>query len=187
MINSIDTEALARIIPKNLPGFYKFSTLDDGTIIKFDEFRGDFTIGKEDPNEDTSDYPNPGAVLQVIKPGSAPQQAYAFGEQMAAMPVVNKPVAGYKFQLVDFEKVGDQHILAVQRDPGATVVYAGFGLLFLTLVGVFFFSHQRVWAAIEPNAEGGATVTFGGHANRSVNAFDEKFNRFINNIGSKQS
>ena len=163
------------------------ATLDDGTIIKFDEFRGDFTIGKEDPNEDTSDYPNPGAVLQVIKPGSAPQQAYAFGEQMAAMPVAKKPVAGYKFQLVDFEKVGDQHILAVQRDPGATVVYAGFGLLFLTLVGVFFFSHQRVWAAIEPNAEGGATVTFGGHANRSVNAFDEKFNRFINSIGSKQS
>ena len=163
------------------------ATLDDGTIIKFDEFRGDFTIGKEDPNEDTSDYPNPGAVLQVIKPGSAPQQAYAFGEQMAAIPVANKPVAGYKFQLVDFEKVGDQHILAVQRDPGATVVYVGFGLLFLTLVGVFFFSHQRVWAAIEPNAEGGATVTFGGHANRSVNAFDEKFNRFINSIGSKQS
>ena len=33
MINAIDTEALARIIPKNLPGFYEFSTLEDGSVI----------------------------------------------------------------------------------------------------------------------------------------------------------
>jgi cytochrome c biogenesis protein len=163
-------------------------TLADGTKIKFAEFRGNFTTGKEDPNEDTSDYPNPGAILQVVKPGSAPQTAYAFGSQMASMPVANKPVAGYKFELVDFEKVGDQHILAVQRDPGATVVYVGFGLLFLTLVGTFFFSHQRVWAAIEPNGdETASTVTFGGNTNRSVNAFDEKFKKFISLLGSKQS
>jgi cytochrome c biogenesis protein len=158
-------------------------TLADGTKIKFSEFRGNFSIGKEDPNEDTSDYPNPGAILQVTKPGSAPQTAYAFPAQMASMPVANKPVEGFKFQLVDFEKVGEGHILSVQRDPGATVVYVGFGLLFLTLVGVFFFSHQRVWAAVETNDEDSkAKVTFGGNTNRSVNAFDEKFRRFINEL-----
>ena len=163
-------------------------TLDDGTKIKFSEFRGNFSIGKEDPNEDTSDYPNPGAILQVTKPGSAPQTAYAFPAQMASMPVANKPVEGFKFQLVDFEKVGEGHILSVQRDPGATVVYVGFGLLFLTLVGVFFFSHQRVWAAVETNDEDSkAKVTFGGNTNRSVNAFDEKFRKFIGIFGSKQS
>jgi cytochrome c biogenesis protein len=164
------------------------TTLADGTKIKFNEFRGNFTIGKEDPNEDTSDYPNPGAILQVSKPGSAPQTAYAFGAQMASMPVANKPIAGYKFQLVDFEKVGDQHILSVQRDPGASVVYVGFASLFLTLVAVFFFSHQRVWAAVEPDTEGStATVTFGGNTNRSANTFDEKFKKFISLFGSKQS
>jgi cytochrome c biogenesis protein len=162
-------------------------TLDDGTKVKFKEFRGDFTIGKEDPNEDTSDYPNPGAILQVIPPGSAPQTAYAFGPQMSSMPVANKPIAGYKFQLVDFEKVGDQHILAVQRDPGSTVVYIGFTMLFLTLVAVFFFSHQRVWAAIEPTGDGTAVVTYGGNTNRSINAFDDKFRKFIRLVGGKQS
>jgi len=107
---------------------------------------------------------------------------------MASMPVASKPIAGYKFQLVDFEKVGDQHILSVQRDPGASVVYVGFASLFLTLVAVFFFSHQRVWAAVEPDADGGAaTVTFGGNTNRSANAFDEKFKKFISLFGSKQS
>ena len=163
-------------------------SLDDGTKIKFNEFRSNLTVGKEDPNEDTSDYQNPGAILQVSKPGSAPQTAYAFGPQMASMPVANKPVAGYKFQLVDFEKVGDQHILSVQRDPGASVVYVGFASLFLTLVAVFFFSHQRVWAAVEPDSNSTtAKVTFGGNTNRSANAFDEKFRKFISLFGSNQS
>jgi cytochrome c biogenesis protein len=161
------------------------ATLDDGTKIKFSEFRGNFTIGEEDPDDNTSDYPNPGAILQVTKPGSAPQTAYAFGAQMAEMPVAKKVVAGYTFQLADFEKVSDQHVLSVQRDPGATVVYVGFGLLFLTLVGVFFFSHQRVWAAIEPSAGETATVTFGGNSNRNANAFEEKFKKFVSSFGSR--
>ena len=33
MINAIDPEALMRIIPKNLPGFYEVTRLDDGDII----------------------------------------------------------------------------------------------------------------------------------------------------------
>jgi hypothetical protein len=33
MINAIDTEALLRIIPKNLPGFYEVSKFDDGSVI----------------------------------------------------------------------------------------------------------------------------------------------------------
>ena len=99
--------------------------------------------------------------------------------------MAKKPVAGYTFQLVDFEKVSDQHVLSVQRDPGATVVYVGFGLLFLTLVGVFFFSHQRVWAAIEPSMNGTSVVTFGGNTNRNANAFDEKFKKFISSLRIK--
>lgn len=160
-------------------------SLDDGTKIKFSEFRGNFSIGPENQDEDTSDYPNPGAILQVTKPGEAPQTAYAFGSQMTDIPVAKKPVAGYTYQLVDFEKVGEQHILSVQRDPGATVVYVGFATLFLTLVGVFFFSHQRVWAAIEPAGDGTAAVTFGGNTNRSASAFEEKFRAFISSFGSK--
>ena len=74
----------------------------------------------------------------------------------------------------------------MQRDPGSNVVYVGFVLLFLTLVGVFFFSHQRVWAAIENGDAGTANVTLGGNTNRSVNAFDEKFGRFVNNLETKK-
>ena len=163
------------------------SSLPDGTQIKFKEFRGNFRIGEEDPNEDTSEYPNPAAVLQVSQPGSPPQVAYAFGPQMLNIPVAGKPVAGYTYQLIDFEKVPEQHILSVQRDPGATVVYVGFLLLCLALVGVFFFSHQRVWAAIQVDGEDGRNVTLGGNTNRSLNAFDEKFRRFIKEFTALRS
>ncbi len=163
--------------------------LVDGTRIMFNEFRGNFRVGGEDPNENTSDYVNPAAVLQVTPAGSGsgPQTAYAFRPQMANLPVSNKPVGGYTFQLTDFEKVADQHILSVQHDPGATVVYVGFILLFTTLVGVFFFSHQRVWAAIENGDTEIRNVVFGGNTNRSPNAFDEKFRRFISTLETKRT
>lgn len=163
------------------------ATLPDGTNITFNEFRGNFSIGKENPNEDTSDYKNPAAVLQVTQPGNPPQTAYAFGPQMANIPVAAKPVAGYTYQLADFEKVADQHILSVQRDPGATVVYIGFTLLVLTLIAVFFFSHERVWAAIESNPEGTNNVVFGGNSNRNLNSFEERFRRFIGGLANSGS
>ena len=158
------------------------ATLADGTVIRFSEFRGNFSIGPEDPNDDTSSYPNPAAVLQVVPPGGTVQTAYAFGPQMANIPIAGKPVAGYTYRLTDFEKVSDRHILSVQRDPGSNVVYVGFILLFLTLVGVFFFSHQRVWVAIDKNENGENSIIAAGNTNRNQNAFDEKFHRFVDEL-----
>jgi cytochrome c biogenesis protein len=152
--------------------------LPDGTSIRFSEFRGNFTVGPEDPNADTSSYPNPAAVLQVVPPGGSVETAYAFGPQMASIPIAGKPIAGYTYRLNDFEKVSDRHILSVQRDPGSNVVYVGFILLFFTLVGVFFFSHQRVWIMSETDAEGGRSIITAGNSNRSQNAFEDKFRRF---------
>jgi len=161
------------------------TTLPDGTKIRFVDFRGNFSIGQEDPNEDTSSYPNPAAVLEVTPPNGLSQTAYAFGEKMANIPIASKPIAGYTYRLTNFEKVGDQHILSVQRDPGANVVYLGFVLLTLTLVAVFFFSHQRVWALVEPVADDKFKVTFGGHTNRNQTAFGEKFRRFIRSFANE--
>jgi cytochrome c biogenesis protein len=162
------------------------ASLPDGTNIKFSEFRGNFRLGQEDPDENTADYPNPAAVLQVTPTGNPPQTAYAFGPQMGNIPIASKSVAGYTFQLEDFEKVADQHVLSIQRDPGATIVYVGFVLLFITLVAVFFFSHQRVWVAIETIKDGDCHTVCGGNTNRNVNAFDEKFRRFINELETKK-
>jgi cytochrome c biogenesis protein len=160
------------------------ANLADGTNIKFADFRGNFSVGQENPNEDTSNYPNPAAILQVTPPNEVTQTAYAFGEKLADIPIAKKPVGGYTYQLINFEKVSDQHILSVQRDPGSNIVYIGFILLFLTLVAVFFFSHRRVWAAIEETSENTFNVTVAGNTNRNQTAFDEKFKRFTNDLRS---
>jgi cytochrome c biogenesis protein len=163
------------------------ATLADGTKVDFAEFHSAFRLGQQDREDEGSDYENPAAVLKVSAAGSTPQTAYAFGPQMASMPVAGKPIAGYTYELVDFEKVADQHILSVQRDPGATVVYVGFITLFITLIAVFFFSHQRVWAAIESSGDKKFTVTVGGQTNRSQNAFGEKFKRLVNKLEAIKS
>lgn len=158
------------------------TTLADGTIIKFVDFRANFSLAKENINENSTGYKNPAAILEVTQSNSSPQTVYAFEEKMKELPVADKLIGGYKFQLLDFEKVSEQHILSVQRDPGATVVYIGFIFLFLTLVGVFFFSHQRVWSVIEEVSENNFNITIGGNANRNQTAFEEKFKRFINDL-----
>jgi cytochrome c biogenesis protein ResB len=101
------------------------------------------------------------------------------------MPIAKKPVGGYTFRLADFEKVSDRHILSVQRDPGATVVYVGFAALFLTLDATFFFSHQRVWVAIERLGDSTSRVVTGGNTNRNQNGFDERFKSFLRDLNAE--
>jgi len=155
--------------------------LADGTQVALTDFKANFSMGQQEDEEESSDYQNPGAVLSVGQPGQATQTAYAFTPAVGNIPIASKPISGYTFKLVDFEKVADQHILAVQRDPGSPVVYVGFTLLIITLVSVFFFSHRRVWAVITADGDT-SRVVLGGNANRSQGAFDEKFAAFTQKL-----
>ncbi|HEV2706454.1 MAG TPA: cytochrome c biogenesis protein ResB [Pyrinomonadaceae bacterium] len=157
------------------------ATLADGTRVEFKDFSGNFRLGGAPPPQE-SDYSNPGATLAVTPPGGATVQAFAFNERMAeSAPIAKRPVAGYTFRLVDFEKSPSAHILSVQRDPGATLVYIGFTLLGLTLIYAFFFSHQRVWALVEPRG-GAFGVVLGGNTNRNKLAFGDRFKRLVGAI-----
>lgn len=157
-------------------------TLSDGTKVVFASFRGNFRIGPEDPGEDTSTYENPAAILEVVPPGGIIETATAFGPQVGNIPIASKAVGGYTFKMVNFEKVADQHILAVQRDPGSSVVYVGFTLLFVTLVAVFMFSHRRVWAVIEERPDSTIQIMLAGSTNRNPNGFEEKFERLRRSV-----
>jgi cytochrome c biogenesis protein ResB len=97
---------------------------------------------------------------------------------------IGRAVAGYKFRLVDFEKVPEAHMLSIQRDPGTTIFYVGSGLLFITLSAVFFFSHQRVWAIIEEREpdSNDFEVVLGGNTNRNVVALEDRFKRLLQAI-----
>ena len=165
------------------------ATLADGTRVEFRDFSANFTVGGQSQEASEGVYGNPAATLSVAAPGGAsPARAIAFTPEMAERaPFARQPVAGYTWRLVDFEKAPKAHILAIQKDPGATVVYVGFGLLGLTLCGVFFFSHERVWAQVEEKGDGRFEVVTGGNTNRNQLGFEDRFWKLMSAVGGEIS
>ncbi|HEX8708703.1 MAG TPA: cytochrome c biogenesis protein ResB [Pyrinomonadaceae bacterium] len=171
-------EPLDVTIPRN-----GSTALADGTRIEFTNFHADFRLGGGNQGGDTSDYRNPAAELMVTAPGGPRQKAYAFNEEMAdKAPIAKNPVGGYTYRLVNFEKAPLAHALSIQYNPGVGTLYLGFALLGLTLINVFFFSHQRVWALVEERAGEKYEVILGGNTNRNQLAFEERFKRLANAI-----
>jgi cytochrome c biogenesis protein len=161
--------------------------LSDGTHIEFVNFQPDFTMAGGQATTASGEYNNPAAILNVSGADGAQGRAYAFTRELPASAPVGRAVGGYKFKLVSFEKVPDAHVLAIQKDPGATVFYVGSGMLMMTLVGVFFFAHQRVWAEIKERGEGEFAVALGGNANRNAVAFEDRFKRLVAAINGERS
>lgn len=154
------------------------AVLANGTRVSFADFHANFRSGIAG---DPTAYIDPVAILSVIGSDGAVREAHAFHREIAAASEL--AVSGdHTFRLVDFEKVSDHHILSIQRDPGASVVYVGFVLLFLSLVGVFFFSHQRIWAVVDHS---GRSVVIAGNTNRNHAAFHAKFRRLLAAIEGK--
>ncbi len=163
------------------------ASLADGTRVEFSDFIPDFVLNGSRPATQSPDYNNPAAALRVYNAAGQFEKAYAFQEGRAeGAPMAGRAVAGYKFRLGDFERVGDAHILSVQRDPGATVVYVGFLLLTLTLAAVFLFAHQRVWARVEPRGANRFEVIIGGNTNRNKLGFEDRFKKLLKALGSEQ-
>jgi cytochrome c biogenesis protein len=159
--------------------------LSDGTRLFYAEFNPDFQIGRDGkPMIAAAEYNNPAARLEIIKPGGERREAWAFTEQFI-QEISNAPflkssflnMGGYHFVLTDFEKVPHAHMLSIQHDPGAGIVYLGFTMLCLCLIGVFFFSHQRLWIVVE-----GEKVYLGGDANRNRLGFEDRVKRIAARI-----
>jgi len=164
------------------------ATLSDGTLIEFTKFQPDFSIGNEgETDSQSSDYNNPAAMLNVTTPAKEQKVVYAFAMDIPDGAPVGAPFGGYKYRMVDFEKVPLGHVLAVQRDPGKTPFYLGGAGLILSLCAVFFFSHQRVWALVERNeTEGHFDIFLGGNTNRNKLGFADRFAKLVNTIGGRQ-
>jgi cytochrome c biogenesis protein len=160
------------------------ATLSDGTKIDFEDFQPDFTMGQGGrPDSRSGEYNNPAAILKVTSPSGEQKRAYAFEMELPDGAPVSAPVLGYKYKLVDFEKVPLQHVLAVQKDPGRLPFYAGSLMLIAALCYVFFFSHQRVWTVIqEADAPDRFEVAVGGNTNRNKLGFEDRFNKLVKAI-----
>lgn len=164
-----------------------------GTV-RFVNFFPDFDVDASGPTTRSRDYNNPAAQLEITGPDGKRTMAFAFNPQLAEQYLakanekagkegVENPllVGGNKIILKNFEKVSLTHTLTIQYDPGRTPVYLGFTLLVMALCSVFFFSHQRAWAVIEPNGKG-SKIYFGGNTNRNKPAFEGRFNSLVQSV-----
>jgi cytochrome c biogenesis protein len=157
--------------------------------VSYVNFYPDFTMQQGRPATASAEYNNPAAELKVVMADGRVRRTFAFNAHMmeqhpeAAGDQAGKvsTSGGEFFLLKDFEKVATSHTMTVQYDPGRMPVYVGFLLLTLSLGTVFFFSHQRVWAVIEP-AGSKSKIYFGGNANRNRPAFEGRFNTLVNSV-----
>jgi len=169
-----------------------------GTV-KYVNFYSDFDVESSGPTTLSRDYNNPAAQLEITGPDGKRTMSFAFNPQLSEqyLTKANDKIAkeggenpllvnGNKIILRDFEKVSLTHTLTIQYDPGRTPVYIGFLMLVMALCGVFFFSHQRAWAVIEPNGNG-SKIYFGGNTNRNRASFEGRFNSLVQSVtgGSK--
>ena len=151
--------------------------LADGTRLKYVQFNPAAQFGQDGRiGIATNEYANPAAQLSYITPDGKQGDAWAFNEAMIGQ-ISNAPFLKQKFidphpyffVLTDYEKVSAAHYLSVQYDPGAKIVYVGFTILCLMLIGIFFFSHQRLWLVVEDG-----TVYSGGNSNRNRLGFEDR-------------
>lgn len=157
----------------------------DGVSIRLVDFRADLSLTRDSLNENSTDYRNPAAILEVDVPGDPPVTAIAVRDNQPGDRAVISNVAGRIFRLIDFEKVSERHVLIVRFDPGTPIVYFGFAGLMASLVGVFFFSHKRIWIAFTPNGPDSTDIIAGGNANRDDSGFDRRFRAVIKSLESR--
>ncbi|MGH9769436.1 MAG: cytochrome c biogenesis protein ResB [Blastocatellia bacterium] len=163
--------------------------LADGTRLRYVRFNPSFTVDRDQQVQMSStNYENPAAHLAYINKDGKQGEVWAFNEAYANT-VANAPFMKkfmdnglYQFVLTDFEKVSSAHALSIQFDPGAKIVYVGFTILCLTLIGVFFFSHQRLWIVVEDG-----NVYLGGNANRNRLGFEDRAKKVAALIREPQS
>jgi len=158
------------------------ATLSNGARLKYTDFNPHLVFSREGrPDFGSTEYENPAARLLLLDPTIGERDSWAvtatFRQEIASAPFLQSRLSdppGYQFTLLEFEKVPLAHILSVQYDPGARVVYVGFTILCLTLIGVFFFSHQRLWIVVEDGK-----VYVGGNTNRNRLGFEDRARQLI--------
>ncbi|HRH43363.1 MAG TPA: cytochrome c biogenesis protein ResB [Pyrinomonadaceae bacterium] len=155
--------------------------------ISYNQFYPDFSIQNQKPITLSGKYKNPAVQLKVRTLEGNTQPTIAFNPALAREfyrssvrneQFENLLIADNQVILKNFEKVAVSHTLTVQYDLGRDPVYVGFVLLLISLSAVFLFSHQRVWALIQPSGNG-SKVYLGGDTNRYKTVFQERFNSLV--------
>jgi cytochrome c biogenesis protein ResB len=70
----------------------------------------------------------------------------------------------------------------VVRDAGTIFVYAGIGMIILSLTMTFFFVPRKVWVEVINGEESGSEIFMGGRADKFRFLYEEDFSSMVNEI-----
>jgi len=80
------------------------------------------------------------------------------------------------------EKVSYISGFQVKKDPGIPIVYAGFILIMLGLLGVYFFEPKTFWIFVSSSEKGKIILNMGAHAKRERDTLKLKLEKLANKI-----
>lgn len=99
---------------------------------------------------------------------------------MGALGAYESPVL---VRMTDFDHI-EASGLQIARAPGMMTVYLGCLMLILGIFFMFYISHRRLWAVLEPT-DGGTRVLFAGAVNRNPEEFSREFEILGNAIDGR--
>lgn len=96
-----------------------------------------------------------------------------YDDAITAMGALGNYGSPLFLRLTDFEHV-EASGLQIARAPGKNTVYLGCIMLIIGIFFMFYISHRRLWAILEPTAAG-TQVLFAGAGNRHSEEFTREF------------
>jgi len=162
-------------------GLGEAAPLDPDTTVRLAEFIPDFVVRDGQVYARSNNLENPAAhlVVESRKSGESVNvwlPAIEGLDQNASSPYAFE---GKDVQMAYFTG------LEVSHEPGQWAVWAGVLLMGLGLALVFYFVHVRVWAVPVRDAQGGVRLWIGGTANKNRDAFEQRFQKLVEQIESE--
>ena len=162
-------------------GLNETVALDPETTIQFVEFIPDYVVQDGHVYTRSTSVQNPAAHLLIAsrKAGAQfnvwlpPIEGFAENER-----------APYQVEAQDL-KLGYFTGLQVSHEPGQWAVWAGVILMGIGLSFVFYVAHVRFWAVPVRDSRGKPSLWIGGAANRSRDAFEQRFRELTEKIAAE--
>jgi cytochrome c biogenesis protein len=153
----------------SVPGF-------PGYEFRVARFFGHLMIGETGPVNAGRDFDNPAALLDILQDGRPVGQQWAFarfpGHSRGGLPFTLEMQEAQPALASGFE---------VNTNPGAPLVWFGFGLSTLGLILSFLVQHRCVFLLARP-AERGWTLWLAGRSDRERFAFAREFERLLDTV-----
>lgn len=163
----------------------KVSLNHDGTEISILNFIPDFIIGENNEITTRSLEPNnPAAFIEGWKGEEKIFSGWIFARYPDFAKIHASKETDFTLVLSDY-KAAQYSGIQVAKDPGASIVWVGCGLLMFGLMLAFYWPAREVKIILE-ESEGKTEITAGGIASKGKDAFQSEFEKIMASIRSSK-